>query len=95
MLTSKQRARLRKLAHSMQPIIYVGKAGMTDNIIKQADEALTPHELIKGSVQQSCPISAKDAMKEIAQKTGAEPVSSSGRKFVIFRANQEEPKLKI
>ncbi len=95
MLTSKQRAKLRKMAHELQPIIYVGKAGMTDNIIKQADDALPVHELIKGSVQQSSPVSAKDAMNEIAEKTGAEAVSTSGRKFVIYRANPDEPKITI
>ena len=95
MLTSKQRALLRKMAHSLQPIIYVGKAGVTENIIKQTDDALTPNELIKGSVQQNSPISAKDAMSEIAEKTGAEMVSSAGRKFVIYRANPDEPKITV
>ena len=95
MLTSKQRATLRKMAHSLQPIIYVGKAGVTENIIKQTDDALTPNELIKGSVQQNSPISAKDAMSEIAEKTGAEMVSSAGRKFVIYRANPDEPKITV
>ncbi len=95
MLTSKQRATLRKMAHSLQPIIYVGKAGVTENIIKQTDDALTPNELIKGSVQQNSPISAKDAMSEIAAKTGADTVSSAGRKFVIYRANPDEPKITV
>jgi RNA-binding protein len=95
MLTSKQRAKLRKMAHALQPIIYIGKAGVTDNIITQADEALPGNELIKGTVQQSCPVSAKDAMSEIADRTGADAVSSSGRKFVIYRANPDEPKIKI
>ncbi len=95
MLTSKQRAALRKKAHALQPIIYIGKAGITRNIIKQADDALTPNELIKGSVQQNSPISAKDAMNEISEKTGAYAVSTSGRKFVIYRANPDEPKILV
>ena len=95
MLTSKQRATLRKMAHELQPIIYVGKAGVTENIIKQTGDALTPNELIKGSVQQNSPISARDAMSEIAEKTGADAVSSSGRKFVIYRANPDDPKISV
>ncbi|MBT3318801.1 MAG: YhbY family RNA-binding protein [Clostridia bacterium] len=95
MLTSKQRASLRKMAHALQPIIYVGKAGVTDNIITQTDDALPVHELIKGTVQQSCPVSAKDAMNEIAARVGAEAVSTSGRKFIIYRANPDEPIIKI
>jgi len=53
MLTSKQRAALKAMANSLEPIIHVGKAGVTDNVIMQADEALTARELIKGTVQQA------------------------------------------
>ncbi len=83
------------MAHNLMPIIHVGKAGITDNIIKQADEALTPHELIKGTVQQNAPVTAKEAMEKIMQGTGAMPVSSSGRKFVIYRPNPDEPVIKL
>lgn len=93
MLTSKQRAKLRAMAHELQPIIYVGKAGVTDNIITQAEDALPVHELIKGTVQQNSPISAADAMNEIAERTKAQAVSTSGRKFVIYRRNLKDPKI--
>ena len=93
MINSKQRARLKALAQKLQPIIYVGKAGVTDNIIVQADEALLPHELIKGTVQQSSPVTAAEAMQEIADRTGAEAVASAGRKFVLYRKNPKEPKI--
>ena len=95
MLTSKQRAALRALANDLKPIIHVGKAGVTDNIITQADEALTPHELIKGTVQQNCPVGAAQAMNEIAQKTGAEPVQSAGRKFVLYRPRPKDPGIRV
>ncbi len=93
MLTSKQRARLRALSQELSPIIYVGKSGVTDNIIKQAEDALLPHELIKGTVQQNSPVSASEALNEIAQRTGAQAVSSTGRKFVLYKANPKEPKI--
>jgi RNA-binding protein len=95
MLTSKQRAKLRALSQVLQPIIYIGKAGITENIITQAEEAILPNELIKGTVQQSSPISAKDAMNEIAEKTGAEAVFTSGRKFVLYKKNPKESKIEI
>ena len=95
MLTSKQRANLRAMAHALTPIIHVGKAGVTDNIVAQADEALTPHELIKGTVQQNAPVSAKDALAEIAGRTGAEAVSVAGRKFVMYRPRPEDPGIKL
>lgn len=93
MLTSKQRAKLRALSQNLSPIIYVGKSGVTDNIIGQAEDALLPHELIKGTVQQSSPVSASEAANEIAQKTGAQVVSSTGRKFVLYKANPKESKI--
>lgn len=95
MLTSKQRAKLRAMSHDLQPIIHVGKAGVTDNIITQADDALTPHELIKGTVQQNSPINAADALTEIAQKTGAQPVASSGRKFVLYRKRPKDSQINV
>ena len=47
-MTSKQRAKLRALANSIEPIILIGKEGITDNLLKQVDDALTARELIKG-----------------------------------------------
>ena len=54
MLTSKQRAFLRSLAVDEETILMVGKGGMSEQIIKQADDALTARELLKGKVQQVC-----------------------------------------
>ncbi len=95
MLTSKQRAALRAMANNMEPIIFVGKSGLTENIITQADDALTARELIKGTVQQNAPVSAAQMVNDIALATGAEAVSSSGRKFVLYRARPKDPTIKI
>lgn len=95
MLTSKQRATLRAMANNLDPIIYVGKSGLSDNIITQVDEALTARELVKGTVQQNAPVSAAEMANEMAKATGAEAVSSSGRKFVLYRARPKEPTIKI
>ncbi len=95
MLTSKQRAVLKSMANSIEPIIFVGKAGVTDNVITQADEALAARELVKGTVQQASPIKAAEALETIAHKTGAEPVQSSGRKFVLFRPRPKDPEIRI
>jgi RNA-binding protein len=95
MLTSKQRAALKAMANNIEPIIYVGKSGVTDNVIMQAEEALTARELIKGTVQQTSPVSASEALEAIAQKTGADEVLSSGRKFVLYRPRPEDPSIRI
>lgn len=95
MLTSKQRAVLRSMANNIETIIFVGKSGVTDNVIKQADDALTARELIKGTVQQASPTSAAEALETIAKKTGAEPVQSAGRKFVLFRPRPKDPGIRV
>ena len=95
MLTSKQRAKLRAMAHDMDPIVYVGKAGITDNVAVQVDEALNARELIKGTVQQNAPMSAAEALSEIADKTGAEAVSATGRKFVLYRPRPQDPTIQL
>jgi RNA-binding protein len=95
MLTSKQRATLKSMANSLDTILYIGKSGVTDNVVVQADEALLARELIKGSVQQSAPLSAKEAMEALAEATKAEPVAAAGRKFVLYRARPEDPTIKI
>ena len=91
MITSKQRAYLRGLANTLDPILHVGKDGLNDNLLKQADDALTARELIKGTVLQNCPISAREALDEIAAAVGAEPVQTVGKRFVLYRANPDEP----
>ena len=92
-MTSKQRAYLRGLAKTMEPIIHVGKDGVNENMIKQASDALEARELIKGTVLQNSPLSARDAIAELCEATGAEPVQCIGSRFVIYRAREEEPKI--
>ena len=95
MLNSKQRARLRAMANAIEPILYIGKAGVTDNIRIEAYEALTARELVKGSVQQNAPVSAKEALEALCSAAAAEPVFASGRKFVLYRAHPKEPVIKL
>ena len=95
MLTSKQTASLRAMANNIEPIIYIGKSGLTENVITQVDDALTARELIKGTVQQNAPVTAAEMAAEIAKATDAEAVSSSGRKFVLYRSRPKDPTIKI
>lgn len=91
MINSKRRARLRALANGIEPVIHVGKDGIAPGVIRQTDEALEARQLIKGSVQQNCGLDAREACRMLAEATGSEPVSAIGRKFVLFRRNEELP----
>lgn len=85
MMKGRDRAELRSQAHALEPIVHIGKEGVTENVIKQTDEALTARELIKCTVQQNAPLTAAEASDVLCEKTGAEPVSVTGRRFVLYR----------
>lgn len=95
MLTSKQRAYLRSLANSIDTIVYVGKGGMNEQIIKQVDDALTARELIKGKCLENCPLSAREAADLIYPETDCDVVQVIGKKFVLYRPNPDEPQIKL
>lgn len=92
-MTSKQRAYLRGLANSLEPIVHVGKSGMSAAIEKQADDALTAREILKGRVLETAPLTAKEAASEIAAAVNAEVVHVIGRTFVLYRKNEKEPQI--
>jgi len=95
MLTSKQRAALRAMANGIETVLYIGKLGVTEAVTTQTDEALMAREIVKGSVQQNAPLSAKEALEALCQATGAEPVMAAGRKFVLYRPKPENPIIRL
>lgn len=94
-LTSKQRAYLRGLANTEEPILHAGKGGISDAMLKQADDALTARELIKGKVLEIAPGSARETAEEIAAAVNAQVVQVVGRTFVLYRKNEKEPRIKL
>jgi len=94
-MTSKIRAFLRGLANPLETILMVGKGGLTPEIMKQADDALTARELIKGKVLETSPEPVKAVAEAIAKEVRAEVVQVIGQKFVLYRRNPEEPKIQL
>ncbi|MDD6489751.1 MAG: ribosome assembly RNA-binding protein YhbY [Clostridia bacterium] len=95
MLTSKQRAFLRSLATDIDTIVMVGKGGISPQIIKQADDALTARELIKGKVLETAGVDAREIAEHIAAETQCDVVQVIGSKFVLFRRNPKAPKIEL
>ena len=91
-LTSKQRAQLRGLANSIDTIVHIGKDGIGDNLIQQANEALEARELIKCRVLETCMLSAREACDELSRLTRSEPVQVIGTKFVLYRESHRKDK---
>ena len=95
MLTSKQRAQLRALANPIDTVLMVGKGGFSEQLYKTADEAITARELIKGKVLEACEYSAREAADTISQQIGADVVQVIGSKFILYRRNDKEPKIRL
>ena len=93
MLTSKQRAYLRGLSTKLETILIIGKGEINDNIIRQADTALTARELIKGRVLETSALSVRESAEKIAEECNANLVTVIGSKFVLYRQNPDDPKL--
>ena len=95
MLTGKQRAQLRGLANAEDTIVHIGKGGVTENVVKQAADALKARELIKCKVLENSLLTAREACDELAEKTGAEGVQVIGSRFVLYKKNEDDPKIKL
>lgn len=95
MLTSKQRAYLRGMANTLDSVLQVGKDGISDNLIAQADGVLEKRELIKGNVLENSLLSAREVAEALATATHSEVVQVIGARFVLFRVQQDKNKRKI
>lgn len=84
-MTTKQRAALRAMANTMEPVLQIGKDGITDNLVKQCWDALEARELIKVNVQKNAPYVAREACEELCERVHAEPVQTIGNRFTIYR----------
>ena len=91
-LTSKQRAQLRGLANELQPIVHIGKDGIGENLIKQADDALEARELIKCKVLENSMLTAREACDILSKETRSEQVQVIGTKFVLYRQSHRKDK---
>ena len=89
MLTSKERAELRAQANAIETTLMVGKDGVTENVVAEADRLLTARELVKGKVLETALMSAREVSDAICEATGADGVSCVGSKFVIYRFSEK------
>jgi len=94
-LTSKQRAQLRGIANSIDTIVIIGKDGITDNLVKQASDALEAREIIKCKVLENSMYTAREACDELSRLTRSEQVQVIGTKFVLYRMQHDKSKRKI
>ncbi len=91
MLNSKQRAFLRGAANDYEVVLFVGKGGISDALIDQADGALKTRELIKCKALEASPLTSREAADQISEATASEVVQVIGRVFILYRRNPEKP----
>ena len=89
MLTSKERAMYRALANTLETTLMVGKDGVTDALIEEAERLLTARELVKGKVLETAMMTAREVSDAICEATGADGISCVGSKFVIWRFSEK------
>ena len=91
-LTSKQRAQLRGMAATMDTILHVGKDGIGDNLVKQANDALEARELIKGRVLENSMYTAREAAEELAASSCCTAISTTRKsgKYSWSRRSRHE-----
>ena len=91
-MTSKQRAYLKGLAMTMDPILQIGKSSLTPEFTQSVSEALEARELIKISVLQNCLDDPKSIAQTLAERTNSEVVQVIGKKIVLYREGKKDKK---
>ena len=90
MLTSKQRAALRKAAGQMAPVFQVGKGGVDAQLVDATQKCLAARELVKLRALETSPKTAREAADTLAEATGADVVQVIGHVFVLFLQKKKE-----
>lgn len=94
-LTGKQRRHLRGLGHELQPVVLLGKDGVTAGVIAQVAEQIVAHELIKVKIGQNAAVDRHETADELASKTSAELVQVLGNTILLYKRNDDEPKIEL
>ena len=90
MLSSKERAELRAKSNELDTTLMVGKGGVTEAVIAEAENQLTARELVKGKVLEGALMSPREVSDAICEATGAEGIACVGSKFVIYRFSEKK-----
>ncbi len=90
MITKKERIQLRSLASTIKPTIWIGKDGFSESALKQIENELYDHELVKISLQENAEPITEYSLSEISVKLGAEVVTTIGRKIVLYKHSEKK-----
>lgn len=94
-LPNKAIRHLRALGHHLDPVVQVGKEGITDAVVAQTKAQLLAHELVKVRVSADAPIDRKDAGAELASRAGATLAQTLGRTVLLYKRHPHQPKIQL
>jgi RNA-binding protein len=92
-MTGKQRRYLRGLGHHLQPVVQVGKEGLTEGLVQALDAALTQHELIKVRLGEAAGENRHGIGEALAEAVLAELVQVLGRTLLLYRRREKDPEI--
>lgn len=95
MLTGKQKSYLRSLANAIEPVIQVGKGGVTAAVVVGTEQALKARELVKVTVLNNCADSAAEIAETLAGASDSQVVQIIGKKVVLYRVNPDNPLISL
>jgi len=94
-MTSKQRAYLKSLASSLDPVFQVGKSSLTPQVTEAIGEAFNTRELIKVAVLKNCMDDPGEIAEMVAQRTHSQVVQVIGKKIVLYKPDKDNPKIQL
>ncbi len=94
-LSGKQRRHLRGLAHHIDPLVQIGKDGVSPGTASAVRSALERHELVKVRVLESSPVARDEAAEPLAKAVGAHVIGTIGRIVILYRMRSEEPRIEL
>jgi len=86
---------LRGLAHHLEPVVQMGKEGLSEGVVRAADVALTDHELIKVRLPQVDRTERKALAASLEERTGSDLAGLTGRVAILYRKHPDEPKIRL
>ena len=95
MITGKQRSFLKSMANSIEPIFQIGKGGVSDNLIKQVDDALNAREIVKINILKNSDLDPKEVAIKLVEELNAEFVQSIGKRFTLYRESEKNKKIDL
>ena len=94
-LTAKQRQYLRGLAHAHEPILRVGRGGVSDAVIKEGHVTFAAHELVKVRIDADEPAARREMAASLAAATGAEVAGVVGKMAILYKPRTDKPVIKL